>query len=92
MKIHHLQGRLNRLHEDSNVPGISTAAMKLVLPELDRLEVKMKAIEEHMEYGNRPEKWSGTITELRAVVRAKLAKDTGVRVAPRASTVRMDAI
>ena len=44
MKIHHLQGRLNRLHEDLNVPGISTAAMKLVLPELDRLEVKMKAI------------------------------------------------
>ena len=37
------------------------------------------------------EEWSGTITELRAVVRAKLTKDTGVRVAPRASTVRMDA-
>jgi len=49
MKIHHLQGRLNRLHEDSNVPGISTAEMKLVLPEFDRLEVKMKAIEEHMD-------------------------------------------
>ena len=54
MKIHHLQGRLNMLHEDSNVPGISTAAMKLVLPELDRLEVKMKAKEEHMEYIYKP--------------------------------------
>jgi len=37
------------------------------------------------------EEWSGTITELRAVVRAKIVKDTGVRVAPRASTVKMDA-
>ena len=35
---------LNRLHENSNVPGISTAAMKLVQSELDRLEVKMEAI------------------------------------------------
>ena len=42
------------MHEDSNVPGISTAAMKLVLPELDRLEVKMKAKEEHMEYRYKP--------------------------------------
>ena len=40
-----MQGRLNRLHEDSNIPGISTAAMKLVLSELDILEVKMEAIE-----------------------------------------------
>ena len=72
-----MQGRLNRLHEDSNVPGISTAEMKLVLPEFDRLEVKMKAIEEHMDK-SQSEEWSGTITELRAVVRAKLAKDTGV--------------
>ena len=30
MKIQRLQGRLNWLHEDLNVPGISTAAMKLV--------------------------------------------------------------
>ena len=43
------------------------------------------------------EEWSGTMNKLKAVVRAKLAKDTGVRVAddhvcaPRASTVRMDA-
>ena len=46
-----LQGRLNRLHEDSNVPGISTAAMKLVLSELDGLEVKMKAIEANQKSG-----------------------------------------
>ena len=55
----------------------------------------MEAIEKHMNI-SQSEGVSGTMNELRAVVKAKLAKDTGVRVAddvyaPIASTVRMDA-
>ena len=53
----------------------------------------MEAIEEHMDI-SQSEEGSGTMNELRAVVRAKLAKEPGVRAAddvctPRASTVRM---
>ena len=35
----------------SNVPGISTAALKLVLSEQDRWKVKMKTIEDNQKGG-----------------------------------------